>query len=91
MAFLEPASQEFDSADFCGAETDGLVPGLTECVASAASEFWSGPRKAYQRTASKSFRMCDCYDEELEDLPVAAQEAEPTLKVVPPLVVRKRR
>lgn len=34
--------------------------------------------------------MCDCYDEEFEDLSVAAEEPEPVPKAAPLLVARKR-
>ena len=35
--------------------------------------------------------MCDCYDEEFVDIPVAADEAEAEPQQVPILVVRKRK
>jgi len=35
--------------------------------------------------------MCDCYDEEYEDLAVAAEETEPVPQVIPLLTVKKRK
>jgi hypothetical protein len=35
--------------------------------------------------------MCDCFDEEFEDLPVAAEEQEPAPQVMPLQVIRERK